>query len=255
MCTCPPPASATSAPVRSSANGAVVSPTGRRGSTSQKPPGSSVEKWTRSARAVGQRRRRSRPGSWPTCSRRARRRRADAAGRSANVACATSVSPFETSSRTSPRLAAPHLGRLVRLERRVERDRQRRALRAIQHGGHDTNSATRYRPLGWSDSISATSPGTTAVGQRTVGDVLARERVLVHLGAHVAGIDDEHAHVGMLGREHRRQLLERGLRRSVAAPSFVGLDRGVGRDVDDRAVRRGERRAAAAASARAARRR
>ena len=101
---------------------------------------------------------------------------------------------------------------------------------------------TRVRPLGLIRLDQRDETGRDRGGQRTVGDVFAGERVLVHLGAHVAGIDHEHAHVGMLGREHRRQLLERGLRRSVAAPTFVGLDRGVGRDVHDRAVRRDERR-------------
>jgi hypothetical protein len=59
----------------------------------------------------------------------------------------------------------------------------------------------------------------------------------VHLCAHVAGIDDEHAHVGLLDREHRRDLLERGFRRAVTAPVVVGLDGRVGRDVQDGAVR------------------
>ena len=44
--------------------------------------------------------------------------------------------------------------------------------------------------------------------------------------------------VGSLGREHPAGVLERGLRRAVAAPALVGLDRGVGRDVHDRARRR-----------------
>ena len=39
-------------------------------------------------------------------------------------------------------------------------------------------------------------------------------------------------HVGFLGGEHVRQLLERRLRRPVAAPSGVALDGGVGGDVD-----------------------
>ena len=37
----------------------------------------------------------------------------------------------------------------------------------------------------------------------------------------------------MLGGEDPRQLLERGLRRAVAAPALVGLDGGVGGDVED----------------------
>ena len=81
--------------------------------------------------------------------------------------------------------------------------------------------------------MSASSAGTLALGLGAVGDVLAGERVLVHLGAHVAGIDDEDAEVGSLDREHAAGVLERGLRRAVAAPSRVRLDRGVGRDVHD----------------------
>ena len=206
-----------------------------------------------SALAVGQPARRSRPGSWPTCSRRAtspaREERAEVGEPRVRPA---SASPCDTSSRTSSRREPARLRRFVRLVRR--RRAGSRARRSSSDGGHGClDPARRARALrtdrsGGPPSMSATSPGTLAAGSRSVGDVLAGERVLVHLGAHVAGIDDEHAHVGMLGREHGRQLLERGLRRAVAAPPFVRLDRGVGRDVHDRAVRRDERRQRAAAS-------
>ena len=65
--------------------------------------------------------RRSRPGSSPRCSPRRRRRAAARCGRSANVACTTScVAVRHEQPHVGP--AAPaHLGRLVGLERRVER--------------------------------------------------------------------------------------------------------------------------------------
>ena len=94
--------------------------------------------------------------------------------------------------------AAPYLGRLVRLERRVERDRERgvgRCRRAPARRSSTRPPRHVRDRSGDRRRSSATSPGTTVVGQRPVGDVFARERVLVHLGAHVAGIDHQHAHV------------------------------------------------------------
>ena len=85
--------------------------------------------------------------------------------------------------------------------------------------------------------------GHARLRRGSVGDVLARERVLVHLGAHVAGIDDEDPQVGSLDGEDPTRVLERGLRRAVAAPARVRLDRGVGGD-----VRRSSRRGASCAS-------
>ena len=76
------------------------------------------------------------------------------------------------------------------------------------------------------------------LGQRTIGDVLAGERLLVHLRAHVAGVEGVHAHLRFLGREDVAELFQRGLRRAVPAPAFVGLAPGIGRDVHDGAVRR-----------------
>ena len=60
------------------------------------------------------------------------------------------------------------------------------------------------------------------------------ERVLVHLRPHVSGVDCVDTQLGVLGSEDRRQLLEGGLRRAVAAPALVRLDGGVRGDVDDR---------------------
>ncbi len=69
-----------------------------------------------------------------------------------------------------------------------------------------------------------------------VGDVLAREGILVHLRAHVARIDGVDPQRRVLLGEDRRELVERGLRGAVAAPARVRLDRGVGAHVDDRAA-------------------
>ena len=84
---------------------------------------------------------------------------------------------------------------------------------------------------------------------RAVGDVLAGERVLVHLGAHVARVDGVHAQRGLLGRQHPGRVVEPGLGRAVAAPGLVGLDRRVRRQVEDRAAVRGGAGAAAPRSA------
>ena len=58
----------------------------------------------------------------------------------------------------------------------------------------------------------------------------------MHLGAHVAGVDGVDAQVGALDAEDRRPLLERGLGGAVAAPAVVGLNAGVGGDVENRAA-------------------
>ena len=55
---------------------------------------------------------------------------------------------------------------------------------------------------------------------------------LVHVGAPCRRVDRVDAQVGVLDREHRGQLVQRGLAGAVAAPARVGLDRGVGADVD-----------------------
>jgi hypothetical protein len=68
----------------------------------------------------------------------------------------------------------------------------------------------------------------------------------VHARAHVAGIDGVDAQRRVLRREDRRELLQRGLRGAVAAPAGVGLDGGVGGEVEDppalRQARKGELR-------------
>ena len=168
---------------------------GWRASTSHRPPGSSVEKWTTTASPSGSGRR-SRPGRRRRVHDHAGRPRGDMRGRSRNVACTTSVVAVDTSSRTSSRPRPAYFGRLVGLEHGSSANRERGADGAAcsSHGGH------RHRPprprsgrSGRSPSIRASEAGHDVVGQRPVGDVLARERVLVHLGAHVAGVDDQHA--------------------------------------------------------------
>ena len=82
--------------------------------------------------------------------------------------------------------------------------------------------------------MSARSAGHARLGLGAIGDVLAGEGVLVHLRAHVAGVDAEHAEVGSLGAEDGGELLEAGLGGAVGAPALVGLDGGVRGDRDDR---------------------
>ena len=64
----------------------------------------------------------------------------------------------------------------------------------------------------------------------------------MHVGGHVAGVDGVDAQLGVLDGEDGGELVEGGLARAVAAPARVGLDGGVGADVDDRAA--GARRSA-----------
>ena len=85
-------------------------------------------------------------------------------------------------------------------------------------------------------------PGDGDVGRRSVGDVLAGEGGLVHVGAEVAGVDAEHGHVGLLLGQHPGEVLEGGLRRAVAAPALVRLGGGVRGDGDHRAVRAAQSR-------------
>ncbi len=81
---------------------------------------------------------------------------------------------------------------------------------------------------------SATRWGTTVLGRWPVGDVFTGERVLVHLGPHVAGVDGVHPKVRLLGGEDPADLVEGGLGGAVRAPPRVALDGGVGADVEDR---------------------
>ena len=226
-----------SASVRSPVKGPEVFSTGSRGSTSHNPPGNSVEKWMR---------KRAPSGPTPPMAAGDRGRRVHdkrVAGlqvlrQIGNVVCVTSMSPFDTRSRTSPRPMPRDSGGSWASSAGSS---GMASAEAIEHGGHDTTSETRVRPLGSIGLDQCDETGDNRGRQRAIRDVFAGERVLVHLGAHVARIDDQHAQLRMLGREHRRDLLERGLRRSVAAPRFVGLDRRVGGDVHDRAMRGDER--------------
>ena len=58
----------------------------------------------------------------------------------------------------------------------------------------------------------------------------------MQLGAHVTRVEGVHPQVRLLHREHRAEVVQRGLRRAVAAPTLVGLGGGVGADVDDHAA-------------------
>ena len=128
---------------------------------------------------------------------------------------------------------APGLRRLVRLE--VGIGGRRRGAPVIgppheQVGGPD---AAARRSLGQE----AQQGGDHRLWLGPVGDVLAGEGVLVHAGAHVAGVEPPHAEGGLLGGEDGAELFERRLRRPVPAPALVGLHGGVGGDVHDRPSR------------------
>src|SRR5690348_3367072 len=56
---------------------------------------------------------------------------------------------------------------------------------------------------------------------RPVADVFARERLLLEVGAHVAGIDPVHAQIRPLGGEDVREMFERGFAGAVAAPARI----------------------------------
>src|SRR3954451_1145201 len=72
--------------------------------------------------------------------------------------------------------------------------------------------------------------------QRPVGDVLVRECVLVHRGAHVAGVDGVSGQA-LLGGPGQGQVVERSLGRAVRTPGLVVLHGGVGGQRDQHAVR------------------
>src|SRR3989442_1570411 len=84
----------------------------------------------------------------------------------------------------------------------------------------------------------SSTPGPRVGAGRGGGVVPAGEGLLVNLGVHVAGVHHVYPRLGVLCREHVRELLERRLGRAVPAPALVGLNGGVGRDVHDPPARR-----------------
>ncbi len=131
---------------------------------------------------------------------------------------------------------AARLGRVVRLELggqgEVEDHETMRA--AACRGG--SRWAARYRPLGSRSATSRVNAGTTVSRPGPVGDVLAREGLLVHVGAQVARVGPPDPDRELLGGQHVRGLLQGGLGRAVAAPARVGLHRRVRGDVQHRAA-------------------
>ena len=111
---------ARSTPVRSSVSGTVLGPSGRRPSTSQKPPGISVEKCTRTAAPSG-RVPAIAAGMVAEVFTTTTSPRRSYPGRSENVACTTSCVAVRDEQPDIAAAPAPQLGRLVGLERRVER--------------------------------------------------------------------------------------------------------------------------------------
>ena len=78
--------------------------------------------------------------------------------------------------------------------------------------------------------------GHHRLGPGPVGDVLAGEGLLVHVGAQVARVGPPHPDGEFLGGQDVRGLLQGGLGRAVAAPPRVGLHRRVRGDVQHRAA-------------------
>ena len=130
---------------------------------------------------------------------------------------------------------AASLGRLVSLERGLQLERER---------GHAGTARSGFvgelaRPVAAARKIALDQPeqaGHAVLGRRAVRDVLAGERLLVHLRPHVAGVDRVDPQRRVLLGEDRGGLVERRLRGPVAAPAVVCLDGGIGADVDDHAA-------------------
>ena len=120
--------------------------------------------------------------------------------RSAAVACLGGSFPTDAIRRTASRRPRRQLGGLGRLELRREVEAERRIGRSRRvlrcRGGDGAHAAAtsraRYRPDAARPFDERDDAGHAGLGQGSVGDVLARERVLVHLRAHVARIDGEH---------------------------------------------------------------
>ena len=79
-------------------------------------------------------------------------------------------------------------------------------------------------------------------GQRPVRYIFAGEGVLVHLRAHVAGIDAYNADFfpAQFVSQGEREQVERGFGGAVSAPTFVAARSGVAADVDHQTVGGGE---------------
>ena len=248
----------------------------RRAAGASPPPGSASRSPARPPRYGASSRRAARR---PSARRRRRRRARQRASRDAarepsprrRASAAGSVADVLTTSRSPGCEEIGEVGEAVRARAPVaRRDEQAHARRAParrlgappaarEARTRAPRSCRRHRARAGSarsaqsPSTSASRPGTLVLGRRPVGDVLARERLLVHLRAHVAGVDGEDPQVRMLGGEDARELLERRLRRAVAAPALVRLDRGVGGDVDARTAPGVQPRRARAGTAPAAR--
>ena len=75
------------------------------------------------------------------------------------------------------------------------------------------------------------SAGTLVFGKGPVRDVFIRERLLVHPGVHVAGVEPVDGDVRLLDRQDVGELFEAGFRRSIPSPPLITLDCGIGGDV------------------------
>ena len=139
-----------------------------------------------------------------------------------------------TASRSTPRVSGG--ARASSAGSQFECQRAHRAPASAARPARGPRSGRSAAPLPPVALDQLEQPGHALLGRRPIGDVLAGERLLVHLRAHVTGVDRIHPQRRLLGGEDRRQLLERCLRGAVAAPARVGLERRVGGHVDDRAA-------------------
>ena len=136
-------------------------------------------------------RRRRRRAAWRWCS---RRRRSPGCRRSGSVADDRVAgaprgvtTAIRTSSRARPRASGGTLASLA--------EGMPEAVRpaAAAHAGTAARSDGAVAPARQVAGHQPQQGRDDRLGLRPVGDVLARERVLVHLGAHVAGVDGVHA--------------------------------------------------------------
>ena len=130
---------------------------------------------------------------------------------------------------------APHRNAVVDQRRRR---RQRDGGHGSRHGAHATAPLDDElgRPVAAARAVAldqVEEGGHDGGRLGPVGDVLARERRLVHHRAQVAWVHRPDGERRELDGEHRAEMLECRLARAVAAPAFVRLDAGVGGDVDE----------------------
>ena len=175
------------------------------------------------------------------------------AGRRTSVCTTRSARRTRAGARRRARGRAPRAGSCASsdgIERRPVRDRLASSGCAARWRS-PTSSGTRYRPPGRSlVEQASTSAGTTASGSGR-SEMSSPGNASWCISVRMSpGSTHEHPELGLLDREDRREVLERGLRRAVAAP--LGYASTAASDVTLTTVpsaRREQRREAPASSA------